>query len=126
MKGGVPMKDIIINQILPVVIDFTMVVILGVISSVIKNFAKTKSLRVIVDDVVRFVEQTCKESEHGEDKLSLAELQLSAILKDKGITISQEEMSALIESAVYRMNQSITDKIDNRDKTESGGEHNNG
>ena len=28
------MKDIIINQILPVVIDFTMVVILGVISSV--------------------------------------------------------------------------------------------
>lgn len=120
------MKDIIINQILPVVIDFTMVVILGVISSVIKNFAKTKSLRVIVDDVVRFVEQTCKESEHGEDKLSLAELQLSAILKDKGITISQEEMSALIESAVYRMNQSITDKIDNRDKTESGGEHNNG
>ena len=114
------MRELIINTILPVVVEFTMLVLLGIISSVVKNFTKTKSLRVIVDDVVRFVEQTCKESEHGEDKLSLAELQLSAILKDKGITISQEEMSALIESAVYRMNQTIGNKIKDSDAGTDG------
>ena len=59
----------------------------------------------IVDAVVRAVEQTVADDIHGKDKKDRAILYISRIMRENGIDITSDEISALIEAAVHTMNE---------------------
>lgn len=63
----------------------------------------------ITDAAVRAVEQTAKGAIHGEDKKQAAMAYTKSVLQKSGITMSDEQISTLIEAAVQAMNaQAIT------------------
>ena len=63
----------------------------------------------IIDAAVRAVEQTAKGAIHGEDKKQAAMAYTKSVLQKSGITMSDEQISTLIEAAVQTMNaQAIT------------------
>lgn len=64
----------------------------------------TETAKAVVDDAVRFVEQVYKDL-HGKEKLEKAVEQVSQVLISKGINLSEAEITMLIESAVYGLNQ---------------------
>lgn len=68
---------------------------------------KTETAKVVVDDVVKFVQQVYKDLD-GADKLKKAIEQSSSILTSKGISITEAEINMLIESAVYGLKQGAT------------------
>jgi len=106
------MKDIIIEiakVLAPSLLNFMLVICIGVITSAIKRSVKNDEIRKFVTDTVKFVEQTCKDI-HGDDKLATAELQVSKILEEKGIYLDADELRTLIESAVYELNNALKDK----------------
>ena len=66
-----------------------------------------ETVRTIVKSVVEWAQQVYQDCE-GPEKLQKALEKASAILNEKGITISDEELNMLIESAVYGLKQGIT------------------
>ncbi len=64
----------------------------------------------IVDAVVRAIEQTVLDI-HGEDKKTLAKHQIYRILKQANISLTEEQIDALIEAAVQEMNSYILPEV---------------
>ena len=95
------------------------------IGNKIKNAYQKKindeTAKTVVKDVVRFVEQVYGDI-HGKEKLQKAIEQVSIILQEKGIKITETEIMMLIESAVYGLNEGLNPKdvkdLINETKTE--------
>lgn len=104
----------ILNQCLDILLPAVasvIAVILGVLATKIKTTYNDKvqdeTVRTIVKSVVEWAQQVYQDCE-GPEKLQKALEKASAILNEKGITISDEELNMLIESAVYGLKQGIT------------------
>lgn len=104
----------ILNQCLDILLPAVasvIAVILGVLATKIKTTYNDKvqdeTIRTIVKSVVEWAQQVYQDCE-GPEKLQKALEKASAILNEKGITISDEELNMLIESAVYGLKQGIT------------------
>ncbi len=98
-----------LDILLPAVASIVTIVF-GIIGTKIKQAYDTKTknetVKVVVDDVVKFVQQVYSDLK-GPEKLQKALNEASTILNEKGITISQTELNMLIESAVYGLKQGI-------------------
>lgn len=97
----------ILNQCLDIIlpaIASVVAVLFGVLGTKIKQIynekAQNETVKVVVDNVVKWVQQVYYELE-GPEKLQKALTEASTILGEKGITISETELDMLIESAVY-------------------------
>ena len=97
----------ILNQCLDILlpaIASVIAVLFGVLGTKIKQLYNEKvqdeTVKVVVDNVVKWVQQVYYELE-GPEKLQKALTEASTILNEKGITISETELDMLIESAVY-------------------------
>lgn len=104
----------ILNQCLDILLPAVasvIAVLLGVLATKIKTAYNDKiqdeTVRTIVKSVVEWAQQVYQDCE-GPEKLQKALEKASAILNEKGITISDEELNMLIESAVYGLKQGIT------------------
>lgn len=107
----------ILNQCLDILlpaIASVIAVIFGVIGAKIKQLYNSKvqdeTVKTVVDSVVRWAQQVYKETE-GPEKLQAALEKASAILNEKGITVSETELNTLIESAVYGLKQGTTETL---------------
>ena len=61
-----------------------------------------KIVRAIVEDGVLFVQQAYKHLK-GEEKYKLAVASITAVLKERGVKISEDELKILIESTLKRL-----------------------
>lgn len=68
-----------------------------------KKFVDTEEKASVVASTVQYVEQVYKDI-HGEEKLEKAMQRASELLAEKGITITNDELETLIESAVNGFN----------------------
>ena len=87
---------------------YTIIVgIAGYIGIVIKNlvtkYINDKTKQAVAKTAVQFVEQVYKDF-HGEEKLNEALTAASQMLAEKGITVTNLELRALIEAAVAEFN----------------------
>ena len=106
----------ILNQFIQILMPVLATFITGVftyIGNKIKNAYQKKindeTAKTVVKDVVRFVEQVYGDI-HGKEKLQKAIEQVSIILQEKGIKITETEIMMLIESAVYGLNEGLNPK----------------
>ena len=104
----------VLNQCLDILLPAVasvIAVLLGVLATKIKTTYNDKvqdeTIRTIVKSVVEWAQQVYQDCE-GPEKLQKALEKASVILNEKGITISDEELNMLIESAVYGLKQGIT------------------
>lgn len=104
----------ILNQVLQIVIPAVATAIAGwftYIGSKLKKAydekVKDETVKKVTEDAVKYVEQVYTNL-HGEEKLQKAIQQTSQVLKEKGINISEVEIHMLIESAVYGLNNGLT------------------
>ena len=105
----------ILNQCLDVILPAVasvIAILFGVLGARIKQIynekAQNETVKVVVDNVVKWVQQVYYELE-GPEKLQKALTEASTILNEKGITISETELDMMIESAVYGLKQGITE-----------------
>lgn len=104
----------ILNQCLDVILPAVasvIAILFGVLGAKIKRMytekTQNEAAKVVVDNVVRWVQQVYYELE-GPEKLQKALTEASTILNEKGITISETELDMMIESAVYGLKQGMT------------------
>ena len=104
----------ILNECLDVIlpaIASVVAILFGVLGAKIKQTynqkAQNETVKVVVDNVVKWVQQVYYELE-GPEKLQKALTEASTILNEKGITISETELDMMIESAVYGLKQGMT------------------
>ena len=104
----------ILNECLDIIlpaIASVIAVLFGVLGAKLKSVydtkIKTDTAKIVVDDVVKFVQQVYKDLD-GPEKLQKALTEASTILNEKGISISDTELDMLIESAVYGLKQGAT------------------
>lgn len=104
----------ILNECLDIIlpaIASVIAVLFGVLGAKLKSVydtkIKTDTAKIVVDDVVKFVQQVYKDLD-GPEKLQKALTEASTILNEKGISISETELDMLIESAVYGLKQGAT------------------
>ena len=112
------MNELIFNVLLAVITALVGIVVKQLIPYLkAKQTETTAKLRQtkwswtadIIDAAVRAVEQTAKGAIHGEDKKQAAMAYTKSVLQKSGITMSDEQISTLIEAAVQAMNaQAIT------------------
>lgn len=96
-----------INQII-LLIFLAIAAFLGAqVKALYKKYVTTEVKKSVCRTVVRFVEQIYKDI-HGPEKLAKAMEKASSILAFYGITISEEELVALIEAAVNEFNKSFS------------------
>lgn len=107
----------ILNECLDIIlpaIASVIAVLFGVLGAKLKSIydtkIKTDTAKIVVDDVVKFVQQVYKDLD-GPEKLQKALTEASTILNEKGISISDTELDMLIESAVYGLKQGITETV---------------
>ena len=72
-----------------------------------ERYVNTKEKQAVAKTVCEAIEQIYKDL-GGEEKKQLALENISAMLAEKGITITELEMEMLIESAVYGFNSGLT------------------
>ena len=106
-----------LNQCLDIIlpaIASVVAVLFGVLGTKIKQIynekAQNETVKVVVDNVVKWVQQVYYELE-GPEKLQKALTEASTILNEKGITISETELNMLIESAVYGLKNGTTGTV---------------
>ena len=97
------MKEIIMEY-LPKILEYVIIIIAGVLANKAKKLINTDIKKAIVRDTVKYVEQVFRDV-HGAEKLDAATDKAVALLREKGIKISDEEIIVLIESAVSEMNK---------------------
>lgn len=104
----------ILNQCLDVILPAVasvIAILFGVLGAKIKRMytekTQNETVKVVVDNVVKWVQQVYYELE-GPEKLQKALTEASTILNEKGITISETELDMMIESAVYGLKQGMT------------------
>lgn len=107
------MNNLIFNVLMALV-----VAICGVIARTLLPYLKAKKEEAmaqirrtkwawaadIIDAVVRAVEQTVGEEIHGADKKAVAVEYIKSMFAQSGITLTDDEISKLIEAAVQTMN----------------------
>ena len=108
------MNTLIFNVLMALIVS-----IIGVITKTLLPYLKEKKEEAtakirqtkwewaadIIDAVVRAVEQTASESLHGIEKKSLAVAYIESLLAQNGITLSHEQIDALVEAAVQAINE---------------------
>ncbi len=77
------------------------------VRSLYKKYVSTEIKQAVCRTVVRFVEQVYKDL-HGDDKLQAAMRKASVLLEGYGITISENELIAMLEAAVNEFNNSFS------------------
>lgn len=97
------MKEILMEY-LPKIMEYVLIIIVGVLANKAKKLVNTDIKRAVVKDTVRYVEQVFKDI-HGVEKLDAAKDKAVKLLEAKGIKVSDEEMIVLIESAVAELNK---------------------
>ena len=107
----------ILNECLDIIlpaIASVIAILFGVLGAKLKSVydtkIKTDTAKIVVDDVVKFVQQVYKDLD-GPEKLQKALTEASTILNEKRISISDTELDMLIESAVYGLKQGITETV---------------
>ena len=102
-----------LNEIMPSLLSLvgTIVAVLlgyaGVeIKKLYKKYVNTQVEKDVVDSTVKYIEQVYTDI-HGEEKLNEALSQASKILNEKAIEVSTEQLTTLIESAVYGLNKGL-------------------
>lgn len=99
-----------INEYGTTIMYAIMTAIGGYIGIVVKNlvtkYLNDKIKHDVAKTAVKFVEQVCQNL-HGEDKLNEAMDAASAMLAEKGITITALELRVLIEAAVAEFNEAF-------------------
>lgn len=84
--------------------------VVGYIGIVAKNlltkYINDKTKQSVAKITVQFVEQVYKDL-HGEEKLNKAFSAASEMLAEKGITVSELELKALLEAAVAEFNDAF-------------------
>lgn len=100
------MNEILFEVLKAVIIIAIMVVVRYLIPWIKENtdLAKNQMLMDIVTAAVQYAEQTITGSGTGAEKKSIVTEFLKEQLMAKNISISDEQLNALIESAVYAMN----------------------
>lgn len=104
------MKDILVQiivQYLPAVLAIIATSFVAYLSKVCGNVAKNSTKKDIATTTVRYIEQIYKDL-HGEEKFNEAKKKMVELLNDKGIKISETELTMLIEEAVNEMNAAVT------------------
>lgn len=84
-----------------------------------KKYITTEIKQSVCRTVVRFVEQVYKDL-HGPEKLAQAMAKASELLAEKGITISESELVAMIEAAVNEFNNAFAKVTAGSGKHETG------
>ena len=74
-----------------------------VIKNLVQKYINDKTKKDVAKNAVKFVEQVYKDL-HGDEKLNEALTAASAMLAEKGITITDLELRVLIEAAVAEFN----------------------
>jgi len=97
------MKEILMEY-LPKIMEYVLIIIVGVLANKAKKLVNTDIKRAVVKDTVRYVEQVFRDI-HGVEKLDAAKDKAVKLLEAKGIKVSDEEMIVLIESAVAELNK---------------------
>lgn len=97
------MKDIIM-EIVPIVLAAIGTFIVGIIKAKYTEYVNTDTKRELAMLTVRYVEQVFK-TLHGTEKLDKAKASFISILNEKGIKITDEELTMLLEAAVHKMNE---------------------
>lgn len=69
------------------------------------KIVNTKEKKEVVEDVVKYVEQTCRSKKTSEEKKELAKEKALAWLNEMGISISETELDILIEASVSGLQQ---------------------
>lgn len=95
-------------DIVRVVIAVTMVLITTYLVPLLKKLSESERYKGLVDFVktaVTAAEQTIRGTGMGEKKYAEVEKAVKDWLNGKGIAITQEQLTALIEAAVYEMNK---------------------
>jgi LL-H family phage holin len=115
-----------VNQLVFNVLLALIVALIGIVTKTLlpylkaKQEAATTALRQtrwawaadIVDAVVKAVEQTADEYMHGEVKKDTATRMIVDFFRENHIDLTQEQVSALIESAVQAMNSNTIEVTD--------------
>lgn len=76
------------------------------VKKIYQKYVNDKTKRDVVETTCKYVEQLYKDL-HGEEKLNKAIEYATEILNEKGITISDLELRALIEATVNSFNKSL-------------------
>lgn len=97
------MKEILMEY-LPKIVEYALIIIVGLLANKAKKLINTDIKRNIVKDTVKYVEQVFNDV-HGGEKLNLAIEKATELLRAKGIKIDESEIVVLIESAVSEMNR---------------------
>ena len=95
----------IITDILPIVLATIGTFLVGIIKAKYSEYVNTDTKKEIAMLTVRYVEQVFK-TLHGTEKLDKAKSAFVKMLNDKGIKVTDDEVTMLIESAVHQMNES--------------------
>ncbi len=98
------MKDIIMD-IIPIVLATVGTFLIGLIKAKYSQYVNTDTKKEIAMLTVRYVEQVFT-ALHGKDKLDKAKSAFVKMLNDKGIKVTDDEVTMLIEAAVHQMNES--------------------
>lgn len=104
------MKDIIVQiivQYLPAVLAIIATSFVAYLSKVFGGVAKNSTKKDVAITTVRYIEQIYKDL-HGKEKLNEAKKKMVELLNDKGIKITDVELTMLIEEAVNEMNAAVT------------------
>lgn len=104
--------------IMPAVLQLTGTVLMvgaGIVGYQIKKlyskYIDNQTKKDVVNSTVEYVEQVFTDL-HGEEKLEKALDRASALLKEKGIDVSRNELETLIESAVNGFNGGFNKKVE--------------
>lgn len=118
-----------VNQLVFNVLLALIVALIGVITKTLLPYLKAKKDEAttairktkwawaadIIDAVVRAVEQTVEDGVHGETKKAEATRLIFDFFRANNIDLTQEQISALIESAVQAMNSNTIEVTDFKD-----------
>lgn len=105
---------ILVNQLIDILLPILATFLTGLftylgtrLKAAYEQKVKTETAETVIKNVVKFVQQTCKDL-NGEDKLKKAISEASTILLSKGIELTETEITMLIESAVYGLKEGMT------------------
>lgn len=97
------MKNIIMQMIL-IALATIGTFLIGLIKAKYSQYINTDTKKEIAMLTVRYVEQVFK-TLHGTEKLDKAKSAFVKMLNDKGIKVTDDEVTMLIEAAVNQMNE---------------------
>lgn len=101
------MLQTIITSLLDYIPEILMTIITGIgtfVFAKIKNVINTDTKKSVAKTTVKYVEQVYKDV-HGDEKLEIAKANALEILNEKGIKITDLELTVLIESALADLNE---------------------